>query len=268
MEKNSTNHRPLILVTNDDGVEARGLKALIEVVRPFGDLLVVASDQPMSGMSHAITVKYPLYLTKVTDEPGLEIYKTNGTPADCIKLAMNSLLEKKPDFVVSGINHGTNSSVSMHYSGTIGGAREGALHGIPAIGFSLLDHHPEADFSNAIHYCREIFSFVLSNGMEQGICYNVNVPKGKSINGIKVCRQAKGVWVEEFDKRIDPRGRTYYWLTGHFRNNEPESTDTDEWALNNGYVSVVPCTIDSTHQPSLEHLKSAGLDRVASHQIV
>ena len=264
MEKKDSNHRPLILVTNDDGVNAGGIKALVEAVRTFGDVVVVAPDQAMSGMSHAITVKVPLYLTKIHSEEGLEIYKTNGTPGDCIKLAINTLLPKLPDFVVSGINHGTNSSVSMHYSGTMGGAREGTLNGIPSIGFSLLDYCADADFSTAILYCREIFASILKHGIENGVCYNVNIPKGKSINGIKICRQAKGRWVEEFDKRVDPRGRTYYWLTGNFENHEPDSTDTDEWALNNDYVSIVPCAIDATHMRSFEQLKKSGLELVAS----
>lgn len=268
MQRVSSNHRPLILVTNDDGVQAGGIKALIEVVRPYGDVVVVAPDQAMSGMSHAITVKVPLYLTHIHSEKGLDIYKCNGTPADCVKLAINSLLDRMPDFVVSGINHGTNSSVSMHYSGTVGGAREGVLNGIPSIAYSLLDYHADADFSTAIHFCREIFSSVISHGIEAGVCYNVNIPQGKSINGIKICRQAKGRWVEEFDERIDPRGRTYFWLTGHFKNHEPEATDTDEWALENGFVSIVPCTIDATHQPSVDRLKNIGLDRVSIHNII
>lgn len=268
MSKKNSNHRPLILVTNDDGVNAKGIKALTEVVRPYGDVVVVAPDQAMSGMSHAITVKVPLYLAQVHKEKGLEIYKSNGTPADCVKLALNTLLDRQPDYVVSGINHGTNSSVSMHYSGTMGGAREGALNGIPSIGYSLLDYTADADFSTAIHYSRELFSFLISNGMERGICYNVNIPKGKGINGIKICRQAKGKWVEEFEKRVDPRGRTYYWLTGHFQNEEPMAADTDEWALANGFVSVVPCSVDSTDMLCYKKLKQSGLEKVASHNII
>ena len=268
MGTNISNNRPLILVTNDDGVNAKGIKALIEAVRSFGDVVVVAPDQAMSGMSHAITVKIPLYLSLVHKEKGLEIYKSNGTPADCVKLALNTLLDRNPDYVVSGINHGTNSSVSMHYSGTMGGAREGALNGIPSIGFSLLDYKPDADFSTAIYYSRELFGFLRTYGMAEGVCYNVNIPKGKEINGIKICRQAKGKWVEEFEKRVDPRGRTYYWLTGHFQNEEPMSTDTDEWALTNGFISVVPCLIDATDLQSIEHLRQSGLEKAASHNII
>ncbi len=260
--------KPVILVTNDDGVGSGGIKSLIEVVRPYGDIVVVAPEGAMSGMSHAITVKIPLNLTKLHAEKGLTIYKSNGSPADCVKLALNILLPKQPDYVVSGINHGTNSSVSMHYSGTMGGAREGALNGIPSIGYSLLDYSSDADFSTAIHFSREIFSSVINNGMERGICYNVNIPKGHGIKGVKICRQAKGRWVEEFEERVDPRGKTYFWLTGHFENDEPASTDTDEWALANGFVSVVPCSIDATSYTEVERLKKSGLEKIRSHNIV
>jgi 5'-nucleotidase len=268
MEKIKSNHRPMILVTNDDGVDAKGLKSLVEAVRPFGDVVVVGSDQPMSGMSHAITVKVPLHLTKIHTEEGLHIYRTNGTPADCVKLALHVLFEKKPDFVVSGINHGTNSSVSMHYSGTVGGAREGVLNGIPSMGFSLLEYDPDADFSTAIEYVRAIFNTVVNHGMGEGIYYNVNIPAGKDIKGVKLCQQSKGRWVEEFEERIDPRGRNYFWLTGHFENHETANLNTDEWALNNGFVSLVPCTIDATHKPSLDVLRSQGLEKIANLDLV
>jgi 5'-nucleotidase len=268
MEKIKSNHRPMILVTNDDGVEAKGIKSLIEAVRPFGDVVVVAPDQAMSGMSHAITVKVPLYLTKIHSEEGLQIYKSNGTPADCVKLAIHVLFDKKPDCVVSGINHGTNSSVSMHYSGTVGGAREGVLNGIPSIGFSLLEYGLDADFSTAVKYVRAIFNNVLTHGMDDGIFYNVNIPAGNEVMGVKVCLQSKGRWVEEFEMRVDPRGRTYFWLTGHFENHEVANLETDEWALNSGYVSVVPCSLDATHAPSLDVLRSQGIEQISNHNFV
>lgn len=264
MEKIKANHRPLILVTNDDGVEAKGIHSLIEAVRPFGDVVVVAPDQAMSGMSHAITVKHPLYLTKVQEEPGLQIFKSNGTPADCIKLAVNVLLADKPAFVVSGINHGTNSSVSMHYSGTVGGAREGVLNGIPAIGFSLLAYEADADFSSAIHYSRAIFEQVLEKGLPKGVCLNVNIPAGKDVKGVKICRQAEGRWVEEFDERVDPRGKRYFWLTGHFEHHDTDNEMSDEYALRNGYVSVVPCAVDATHEGGLAHLKALDMEAIAA----
>lgn len=253
------NHRPTILVTNDDGVKAKGLKALIEVVRPLGNVVVVAPNGAMSGMSHAITVKDPLFLTKIVDEDGLKIYATNGTPADCIKLAFNKLLPKKPDFVVSGINHGTNSSVSVHYSGTIGGAREAALYGVPAIGFSLLNHSPDADFTPSMDVSKTILAYFLKQGMKSGVYMNVNIPSGDILSGVKVCRQAKGSWIEEFEERTDPRGNTYFWLTGRFENYEPENEDTDEWALSHGYVSIVPCTVDLTQYEVLSEIAKSEL---------
>ena len=250
------NNRPLILITNDDGVKAGGIKALIEAVRPYGDLFVVAPDSSKSGMSHAMTVKVPLHLTQVFKEEGLTIYKSNGTPADCIKIALGELLDKKPDYVLSGINHGTNSSVSAFYSGTVGGAREGAFNSIPSIGFSLCDYSLDADFSEAVRICRQIFEFALKNGMKPNDYYNVNIPKGDFVKGIKICRHAKGRWVEDFEARKDPYDRTYYWLTGHFENAEPEATDTDEWALKNGYASLSPCTVDATCYEKLLELRN------------
>ena len=249
------NNRPLILITNDDGVKAGGIKALIESVRPFGELFVVAPDKAMSGMSHAMTVKVPLFLSEVLKEEGLTIYKSNGTPADCIKLALGVLLDKKPDYVLSGINHGTNSSVSAFYSGTMGGAREGAFNSIPSIGFSLCDYSLDADFTESIKICRQVFEFAVENGMKPNDYYNVNIPSVNNIKGIKICRHTKGRWVEEFEGRKDPYNRTYYWLTGKFQNAEPEAVDTDEWALSNDYASLVPCSIDATCYRRLSELK-------------
>ncbi len=256
----NTNTRPTILVTNDDGVDAKGIEALIEVVKPFGNVVVVAPSGAMSGMSHAITVKDPLFINKIKEDEGLTIYSLNGTPADCIKLAFNKILKEKPIMVVSGINHGTNSSVSVHYSGTVGAAREGALYGVPSIAFSLLDYMPNADFNPAIPFCRKLVSYFLEEGMGEGLYMNVNIPKGENIKGIKVCRQTKGIWAEEFDERATPRGSKYYWLTGQFQNNEIESKDTDEWALNNGYISVVPCTVDLTAYQTLEKLVNSKIN--------
>ena len=258
----------MILVTNDDGVEAKGIKALIEAVRGFGNVVVVAPEKGMSGMAHAVTVSTPLSITKVVDAKGLEIYKSNGTPADCVKLAMNVILDRNPDFIVSGINHGTNSSVSVHYSGTIGAAREGALNGITSIGYSLLDYDEDADFSTAIHFARLVLGAIISQDPMPGLYYNVNIPKGNDVKGIKICRQANGKWIEEFDERVDPRGRRYFWLTGSFQNSEPESTETDEWALANGFVSVVPCTVDATHHNSIDLIKGLRLVNDISRQIV
>lgn len=247
----------LILVTNDDGIEARGLKSLIKTVREFGKVIVVAPEESQSGMSHAITMKYPLRIQTVKKEEGLEIYSCNGTPVDCVKLALHQLLGRKPDMLVSGINHGSNASVSIVYSGTMAAAIEGGINKVPSIGFSLLDYSADADFETAGIYVRRIMEKVFMNGIEKGICLNVNIPVGKEdeLKGIKVCRQTDGYWQEEFDKRIDPGKQEYYWLTGYFSNSEPLADDTDEWALKNKFVSVVPIQIDFTSYSRIEELK-------------
>lgn len=246
--------RPLILITNDDGINAKGIKEVTEVMRLFGDVVVVAPDRHMSGMSNAITVDHPIRVSKILDEPDYQIYKCTGTPVDCVKLAFNQLLDRKPDFVISGINHGSNSSISVMYSGTMGGAIEGCIHGIPSIGFSLGDYDPEADFSRAKIYVARIFQQVAENGLPPYVCLNVNIPKGE-IKGIEVCRQASGKWVEEFDKRTDPHKREYFWMAGFFQNHEEDVDETDIKALENGYVSVVPISADMTCYQTLESMK-------------
>ncbi len=252
--------KPLILITNDDGIEAKGLKALIEVVKPLGNVVVVAPADPQSGMSHAITVKYPLRVRKIHEEKDFIFYSCLGTPVDCVKLAFNQLLDEKPDLLISGINHGSNSSTSVFYSGTVGAAIEGCINSVPSIGFSLLSLNPEADFSATQSFAKIIIEKVLSNGLPKNICLNVNVPKLpiERIAGIKVVRQTKGLWKEEFDKRTDPLGRNYFWLTGRFQNMEPDALDTDEWALKNNYVSIVPLDIDLTCYETLKKLQNWG----------
>lgn len=247
--------RPLILISNDDGVSAKGLKELTEVMRLFGDVVVVAPDSHRSGMSNAITVDHPIRLTKTFDEEGFQVYKCSGTPVDCVKLAFNQLLDRYPDFVVSGINHGSNSSISVVYSGTMGAALEGCIHGIPSIGFSLNDYDHEADFSRAKIYVARVFQQVAENGLPPFVCLNVNIPKG-DIKGVKVCRQTSGKWVEEFDKRTDPHKREYYWMAGFFQNFEDEVEGTDITALESGYVSVVPVNADMTCYQTFESMKS------------
>ncbi len=249
------NERPLILITNDDGVSAKGLTELTEVMRLFGDVVVVAPDRHMSGMSNAITVDFPIRVTKTVDEDGFQVYKCTGTPVDCIKLALNQLVDRRPDFIVSGINHGSNSSISVVYSGTMGGALEGCINGIPSIGFSLDDYDPEADFSRAKIYAARVFQQVAENGLPPFVCLNVNIPKGE-IKGIQVCRQTTGRWVEEFDKRTDPHKREYYWMSGHFENQEEDVEGTDVNALNGNYVSIVPVSADMTCHHSVERMKS------------
>jgi 5'-nucleotidase len=250
--------KPLILVTNDDGVEAKGLNALIETMRPLGKVIVVAPADAQSGMSHAITVKVPLRITKLSEDTDLSVYKCYGTPVDCVKMALNNLLSQKPDLLVSGINHGSNASASLFYSGTMGATLEGCINEITSIGFSLLNLDHDADFTTARYYVDIIARKVLQNGLPKTVCLNVNIPDvdRKKVAGIKICRQNKGFWREEFDQRIDPAGKHYYWLTGSFHNTEPEATDTDEWALSNNFVSIVPLHTDLTCHNTMKTLNN------------
>jgi 5'-nucleotidase len=247
----------LILVTNDDGIHAKGLSAMSEAARQFGDVVVVAPMDGQSGMAHAITVKTPIRVHKLIDEENFKTFSCSGTPVDCVKMAINVLLPRKPDLILSGINHGANSSSSIIYSGTMAGAIEGCLNQIPSIGFSLLNFAKDADFTSARNYAKIIIEEALKNKIPRGICLNVNIPSvnPSEIKGIKVCRQNHGVWREEFDQRTDPGGHDYYWLTGTFEDLEPHAEDTDEWALRNNYVSVVPVKFDLTAHHYLENLK-------------
>lgn len=247
--------KPLILVTNDDGIHAKGLRELVEVMQFFGDVIVISSETSMSGKSCAITVDQPLRSTAIEKILGVPTYKSTGTPVDNVKLSFNSLLDRTPDYVVSGINHGANSSISVIYSGTMGAAMEGSLHGAPSVGFSLDDFSADADFSKAKIIVARVFQSVIENGMAPFTCLNVNIPKGKP-KGIKVCRQTHGKWVEEFEKRTDPHGREYHWLSGYFRNFEEHSTETDVWALENGFASVVPVTVDMTCYSMMDQLQN------------
>ncbi len=247
----------VIFMTNDDGVNARGLAKLIEVARGFGHVIVVAPETAQSGMSHAITMGSPIYLRTVRKEPGLEVYACSGTPVDCVKMALDHLLVDRPiDLVLSGINHGSNAAINVLYSGTMGAAIEGGFYNVPSIGFSLTDHSEDADFEASGIAAREIIAGILANKPPVPLCLNVNIPVARphEIKGIKVCRQCKGYWREEFFCRQDPRGKDYYWLTGEFQNAEPESTDTDEWALANMYVSVVPIQVDLTNHAQVVSL--------------
>jgi 5'-nucleotidase len=246
--------RPLILVTNDDGIHAKGLRELVEVIQFFGDLVVISSEVSMSGKSCAITVDHPLRAIPADKILGVPTFKCNGTPVDSVKLSFNGLLNRRPSYVVSGINHGTNSSISVIYSGTMGAAIEGSLHGVPSIGFSLDDYSSDADFSKAKIVVAKVFQSVLDNGLPPFTCLNVNIPKGKP-KGIKVCRQAHGKWVEEFERRTDPHGREYHWLSGYFKNFEADAVETDMYALENHYASVVPVTIDMTCYKTLTQIK-------------
>jgi 5'-nucleotidase len=249
---------PLILITNDDGFEARGLEALVEAAKDVGEVVVITPNGSRSGMGHAITMHVPLRLQLYKTENGINYYRTNGTPVDCIKLAQRVVLrDRKIDLVLSGINHGSNSSVSIIYSGTMAAAIEASFEGLPAIGFSLLDYSHKADFSAAVAYAKKIIKKVLQNGLPKHVCLNVNIPKlpTSEIKGIKITRQTLGYWHEDLEERIDPFGGKYYWLAGHLENLEKEATDTCEYALHNGFVSVMPVHFDMTSHKTIDNLK-------------
>lgn len=240
--------KPLILVTNDDGITSRGVRALVEVASTFGEVVVVAPDKPQSAKGHAITLEDPIRIHPVDIFDGIVAYECSGTPVDCVKLAKQVILrDRKPDLVVSGINHGSNASVNILYSGTMSAAMEASLEGVNSVGFSLLNYHAQADFSAAKVYAHKIIAHVLENGIEGTNLYNVNIPDlpAAEIKGIKICRQAEAQWIEDYQEALDPRGKRYFWITGRFVNLD-EGTDCDVWALDQGYVSVVPCMHDLT----------------------
>ena len=252
--------KPLILVTNDDGITAPGLRALISVMKEIGEVVVVAPDSPQSGMGHAITLDNTLYSKKVVidKEKGAPLeYSCSGTPADCVKLALQELLDRRPDICVSGINHGSNSSINVIYSGTMSAAIEAGIEGGPAIGFSLCDYGWDADFQPSLKFVKKIVVETLKNGIPKGTVLNVNIPKtdGTPPKGIKICRQARANWKEKFDKRTSPTGKEYYWLTGEFELLD-KGEDTDEWALAHGYVSVVPTQFDLTAHHAIPQLNN------------
>ncbi len=247
--------KPLILITNDDGVKAPGIRALIDYIRPFGRIVVVAPDRPQSGTAHAVTIAHPLRLEHIRSEEDYEEYSCNGTPADCVKLAFKIVMRRRPDFLFSGINHGTNSSINVIYSGTMAAVFEGALAGVPAVGFSLNNYSLKADFGPSGQFVRKIAAEVIANGLPDGVCLNVNIPDlpAPEIKGIKVCRQAAGTWQEDFDEREDPHGRKYYWMKGVFVQTG-NGEDTDQWALEHDYVAVVPVHFDMTANHALQTL--------------
>src|SRR6056297_1125091 len=255
-------NKPLILVTNDDGITAPGIRSLIDVMKQLGDVIVVTPDSPQSGMGHAITISDTLFCDQVTVK---ETYKhkefsCSGTPADCVKIATQEILDRKPDICVSGINHGSNSSINVIYSGTMSAAIEAGIEGIPAIGFSLCDYSWDADFEPALGSIKKIVSEALTNGIPKGTVLNINIPKTKSApKGIRICRQARGNWKEEFDKRTSPSGKDYYWLTGEFELLD-KGEDTDEWALAQGYISVVPTQFDLTAHHAIPQINNWNLN--------
>lgn len=254
--------KPLILVTNDDGITAPGIRALIEVTKTIGDVVVVAPNSPQSGMGHAITLDSMLFVEHVNSaEESHAEYSCSGTPADCVKLGIREVLDRRPDLCVSGINHGSNASINVIYSGTMSAALEAGIEGIPAIGFSLLDYNWNANFEAAKPFVKTIIENALKNGIPNEVVLNVNIPNTskENINGIKICRQAKGNWEETFDKRKNPQGKDYYWLSGKFVNLDNKK-DTDEWALENNYISVVPTQFDLTAHKYIEKLNTWNLN--------
>jgi 5'-nucleotidase len=255
-------NKSTILITNDDGYFAPGLRKLIQIMKGLGKVVVVAGEQSMSGMGHAITIKTPLRVKTIAKEPDYEEYICNGTPVDCVKLGEQVVLAGKPDLLVSGINHGSNASINVIYSGTMAAVLEACIDGIPAIGFSLCDYSHEADFSHVDEFVETIAKQVLEKGLPENTCLNVNLPaaSAEGIKGLKVCRQANARWVEEFDSRRDPRGVDYHWLTGRFENGD-KARDTDQWALDNNYVSVVPMHFDMTAHHALKHIQQWELEQ-------
>jgi 5'-nucleotidase len=247
-KKTTRKQKPVILITNDDGVTAPGIRNLVEAVKDLGKIVVVAPDRPQSGMGHAITIGQPLRLTRVHHFGDIEAYACTGTPVDCVKLAVDKVLHRKPDLCLSGINHGANHSINVIYSGTMSAAVEAAIESIPSAGFSLLDYNIEADFTGARKFTRMVVEKMLSTKLDKHTVFNVNIPSVpvELLKGIKICKQAYAKYEEDFVERLDPNGRKYYWLTGEFVNFD-KAKDTDVWALANNYVSVVPVQFDLTH---------------------
>jgi len=256
MAKTKKKNEPVILITNDDGIAAPGIKALVDAVKHLGKVVVVAPDKPQSGMGHAITIGHPLRLYQVSVFGDIEAYQCSGTPVDCVKLAVDKVLRGKPDICLSGINHGANHSINVIYSGTMSAALEASIESIPSVGFSLLDYSIEADFSGSKKYAAILVEHLLTKKYDKHLCLNVNIPAvdANLLKGLKVCRQAYAKYEEEFDERHDPHGRKYYWLTGDFLNFD-KGRDTDVWALKNNYISVVPVQFDLTHYKLKEKLQ-------------
>ena len=255
--------RPLILITNDDGYNAKGITSLVNAVKDFGEILIVAPDKPQSGMGHAITVNEPIRCYETIQFKNIKAYCCTGTPVDCIKMGMYLLKDRKPDYILSGINHGSNVSTNVLYSGTMSAAIEGALEGIPSIGFSLTSYDPDANFNPSINYIKVIFKALIENNMKKGTCLNVNIPAvdENKIKGIKVCKQGRAFWDDTFDQRADPFGNKYYWLTGSFGSKEKDE-NSDIYYLENNYITVVPTQFDMTCYDSVVEINKWKLDEI------
>lgn len=250
-------NRPLILISNDDGYDAKGINDLAEMVRPYGDVVIVAPEGGRSGSAMAMTSAEPVRLRKIKEEPGLQVYACTGTPCDCVKIAFHSVLTSPPDLVLGGINHGDNAAINVHYSGTMGVVLEGCLKHIPSIGFSSCKRESNADFSALRPYIQKIVQRVLADGLPPQVCLNVNFPVREEFNGMRMCRMDVGNWLKEWEERTDPRGRQYFWLTGYYEAGQPDDDSTDRWALDHGYVAITPVQLDMTAYSAMEGLKTS-----------
>ena len=255
-EKNAT-MRKLILISNDDGYQARGIRSLVDMVKDLADVVVCAPEGARSGYSCAFTAATPLTLTKREEQGGVQVWSCSGTPVDCVKMALSEIVTRQPDLVLGGINHGDNGSVNAHYSGTMGVVIEGCMKYIPSVAYSLCDHRPDADFEPLRPLVAQLTRRVLDEGLPQGVCLNVNFPLVERFRGVRVCRMAKGRWIREIEKCRHPRNEyDYYWMAGAYTNDEPDAQDTDNWALTHGYVAITPTQIDLTHYDMLERMKT------------
>lgn len=246
--------KPLILISNDDGYQAKGINSLTNMLSDLCDIIICAPEYTRSGFSTAFSATTPLTLKLRKKTEGLEIWSCNGTPVDCVKLALSELCRRKPDMVIGGINHGDNASVNSHYSGTMGITREGCMKNISSLAFSLCDHNENADFEPLRPFIRSITKKILANSLPAGVCLNINFPLRKSFKGVKICRMANGSWNKEVVRTRHPRGYDYFWLVGEYTNNEPEATDTDNWALTHGYVAITPTRIDVTDYETIGYM--------------
>ena len=246
--------RPLLLISNDDGYQAKGIRSLVEMVSDYGDVIVCAPEDARSGFSCAFSATIPLRLIQRERREGVEVWSCNGTPVDCVKMALAEICPRKPDMVIGGINHGDNASVNAHYSGTMGVVLEGCMKYIPSVAFSLCDHRDDADFEPLRLFIRDIMRRVLQDGLPKGVCLNVNFPLVETYQGVRVCRMSHGSWLQEVTRCHHPRGYDYWWMVGHYQNDAPEATDTDRWALEHGYVAITPTQIDLTAYSAMSHL--------------
>ena len=254
MEKETTK-RPLILISNDDGYHAKGINRLTEWVKDLADVIVCAPESARSGFSRAFSATIPLTLKQRRQYDNVEVWSCNGTPVDCVKMALAELCPRRPDMVIGGINHGDNASVNTHYSGTMGVTMEGCMKYIPSVAFSLCDPRSDADFEPLRPYVLQVTRRVLREGLPKGVCLNINFPLVDEFKGVRVCRMSHGTWDREVSRYHHPRGYDYWWMVGHYQNDEPQATDTDRWALDNGYISIVPEQVDVTAYAALDALR-------------